>query len=70
MRIKDSNRLKAMIIAKYGKMGTFLGELGVSRQCYSQWKIGLTKPTEKHVDKIAELLQKDRKYINCLFNRK
>ena len=63
MRGKDLNRLKLVLVEKK-RTGLWLSEqLGVSNTTVSKWCSNITQPTLPTLDKIAELLECDKKSL-------
>lgn len=61
MEHKDLNRLKLVLVEKK-KTGTWLSEqLGVTAVTVSKWCSNITQPTLPTLDKIAELLECEKK---------
>ena len=61
MEHKDLNRLKLVLVEKK-KTGTWLAEqLGVSYVTVSKWCSNITQPTLLKLDRIAELLECEKK---------
>ncbi len=61
MESKDLNRLKLMLVEKK-RTGIWLAEqLGVSNTTVSKWCSNVTQPTLPTLDRIAELLQCEKK---------
>ena len=61
MEVKDLNRLKLVLVEKK-KTGTWLAEqLGVSYVTVSKWCSNITQPTLPTLDRIAEILQCEKK---------
>ena len=63
MEHKDLNRLKLVLVEKK-KTGVWLaGQLGVSSVTVSKWCSNITQPTLPTLDRIAELLECDKKNL-------
>ncbi len=63
MKGKDLNRLKVVLVERK-KTGTWLaGQLGVSPVTVSKWCSNITQPTLPTLDRIAELLECDKKNL-------
>ncbi len=63
MAIKDLNRLKLVLVEKK-RTGVWLAEqLGVSPVTVSKWCNNVTQPTLPTLDKIAELLECDKREL-------
>lgn len=63
MVTKDLNRLKLVLVEKK-KTGVWLAEqLGVSPVTVSKWCSNITQPTLATIDKIAELLECDKREL-------
>lgn len=63
MEHKDLNRLKLVLVEKK-KTGTWLAEqLGVTGVTVSKWCSNITQPTLPTLDRIAELLQCDKREL-------
>jgi DNA-binding Xre family transcriptional regulator len=61
MEHKDLNRLKLVLVEKK-RTGTWLAEqLGVSYVTVSKWCSNITQPTLLTLDRIAELLECEKK---------
>jgi transcriptional regulator with XRE-family HTH domain len=61
MNVKDLNRLKLVLVEKK-RTGLWLaGQLGVSNTTVSKWCSNTTQPTLQTLDKIAELLECDKR---------
>lgn len=61
MEHKDLNRLKLVLVEKK-KTGTWLAEqLGVTGVTVSKWCSNITQPTLPTLDRIAELLECEKK---------
>lgn len=61
MEHKDLNRLKLVLVEKK-KTGTWLAEqLGVTGVTVSKWCSNITQPKLSTLDRIAELLECDKK---------
>ena len=61
MEVKDLNRLKLMLVEKK-RTGIWLAEqLGVSNTTVSKWCSNVTQPTLPTLDRIAELLQCEKR---------
>ena len=61
MNVKDLNRLKLVLVEKK-RTGLWLaGQLGVSHTTVSKWCSNTTQPTLQTLDKIAELLECDKR---------
>ena len=63
MATKDLNRLKIVLVEKK-RTGVWLSEqLGVSPVTISKWCSNITQPTLPTLDRIAELLECDKKNL-------
>jgi len=63
MRGKDLNRLKLVLVEKK-RTGLWLSEqLGVSNTTVSKWCSNITQPTLPTLDKIAELLECEKREL-------
>ena len=63
MEVKDLNRLKLMLVEKK-RTGIWLAEqLGVSNTTVSKWCSNVTQPTLPTLDRIAELLQCEKREL-------
>ena len=63
MEHKDLNRLKIVLVEKK-KTGTWLAEhLGVSYVTVSKWCSNITQPTLPTLDRIAELLECEKREL-------
>ena len=63
MVTKDLKRLKLVLVEKK-KTGVWLAEqLGVSPVTVSEWCSNITQPTLPTIDKIAELLECDKREL-------
>ena len=61
MNVKDLNRLKLVLVEKK-RTGLWLaGQWGVSNTTVSKWCSNTTQPTLQTLDKIAELLECDKR---------
>ena len=61
MQGKDLNRLKLVLVEKK-RTGLWLAEqLGVSNTTVSKWCSNVTQPTLPRLDRIAEILQCEKK---------
>lgn len=61
MNVKDLNRLKLVLVEKK-RTGLWLaGQLEVSNTTVSKWCSNTTQPTLQTLDKIAELLECDKR---------
>ena len=64
MEHKDLNRLKLVLVEKK-KTGTWLAEqLGVTGVTVSKWCSNITQPTLPTLDRIAELLECEKKELD------
>lgn len=63
MEHKDLNRLKVVLVEKK-KTGAWLaGQLGVTPVTVSKWCSNITQPTLSTLDKIAELLECEKREL-------
>ena len=63
MATKDLNRLK-VVLAEKKRTGVWLAEqLGVSHVTISKWCSNITQPTLPTIDRIAELLECEKRYL-------
>jgi len=63
MVTKDLNRLKIVLVEKK-RTGVWLaGQLGVSSVTVSKWCSNITQPTLPTIDKIAELLECEKREL-------
>lgn len=63
MEHKDLNRLKLVLVEKK-RTGTWLAEqLGVTGVTVSKWCSNITQPTLPTLDRIAELLECDKREL-------
>ena len=63
MAHKDLNRLKVVLVEKK-RTGTWLaGQLGVTPVTVSKWCSNITQPTLSTLDKIAELLECEKREL-------